>query len=225
MTQSTRLAKLSKEDEAKLAPIYDKAVKQINALNESSFGSQEKIGRYLLDNFFDGDLQAAKDRSSAKGLSLRKLSLHPEIDCSIATLSRALDVAMMREEFSSVTALQQLSASHLVALSAVEDEGQRKAYADKAAKKELSSRQLKELLVTDGLVAVRGRGALDAAWEKDLATHHLLGVYRACAAIKGIELEDSSTVTKSAAKKALDEAEAARESLNKLIKKLKEKAE
>ena len=225
MTKSVKLAKLSKEDEAKLAPVYDKAVKHINALADSAASSQEKIGKYLLDTFFDGDVKAAKDKSSKKGLSLRKLSLHPEVDCSYSTLSRALDVATMREEFGTVAALQQLTASHLVTLSAVEDADQRRAYADKAAKKELSSRQLKELLVEDGLVAVRGRGALEAPWEKDLATYHLLGVYRACAAIKGIELEDSSKMSKNAAKKAIEEAEGAKDSLVKLIKKLKERAD
>jgi len=225
MNKQAKLAKRSKEEEARLAPIYDAAVKHINQLADSAASSQEKIGAYLLDKFFEGDLKAAKDRASNKGLSLRKLALHPEIDCSYSTLSRSLDVGMMREEFKTVATLQQLSASHLVTLAAVEDQAQRKVYAEKAIRKELSSRKLKELLVADGLVAVRGRGALTVGWEKDLADHRLLGVYRACAAISQIELEDSSTVSKSAAKKALEEAEAARESLGKLIKKLKEKAE
>lgn len=224
MAQKKKNTKLLKAEKEKLAPVYDEAVKKVNALLDKSAGNLGEIGKFLLDKFFDGDTDAAKAKAPNKEMSLRRLAGHPEIDCSYSTLSRAVDVAVMKEEFSSVAALQQLSASHLVVLSALEDHEMMGTYAELAAKEKLSSRKLREKLVEEGAIAVRGRGALVQNWEKDLATHHLLGVYRACGTIKSIDIAKGTTVGKTAAKKALEEAESARDNLNAIIKELKERA-
>ena len=221
MAKKSQIVNQTQKEPKNLSPIYDDAVKNINQMMEQSASKIMDIGKYLLEKFFDGDVAAAKSRSPQKGLSLRTLSLREDIDCSYSTLSRSIDAAVVHEEMGTVAASQQLTASHYLILASVEDANTREEYANIALTDNLSSRQLKNLLVKDDIVAVRGRGALKALWEQELAKSHLLGVYRACDAISQIESVGEMEMGKTATKKALEKAEEARSTLDKIIKELK----
>jgi transcriptional regulator NrdR family protein len=223
--KTTELAEVEVVD---LAPVYEEAVEKVNGFIESSAKGLVDMGQYLLEEFFEGDVELAKSRDSNKGLSLRKLAACEDIDASYSTLSRAVDAAIVNASLSGVAALQQqkLSASHLISLINVEDEEQRVEYARRAVEEKLSSRKLKELLVEDGVVSPRGMAAVSTRWENRLRSGKMLGVYRAFGTLsESVERVEMDKLDKTSAKKALKEAETAEENLKTLIKKLKEKTQ
>ena len=85
----------------------DDAVAFINKRIDTASSSIIEVGQYLLKHFFEGDIQKAQDRAPRKGISLRKLAEHPDLNISFAGLSRAVNLAVQEEEIGSVAALKQ----------------------------------------------------------------------------------------------------------------------
>ena len=150
-----------KENDLREDIVVADAVKFINDRVERTAESMLEIGRYLLQHFFDDDPKKVRAQSPHKGVSLRQLSRHPDINMSPSMLSRAVIYACYERETSSVSTLTHLSASHKVVLFRIEDIKVRNKYAKRVAKDNLSVRQLQAMLMEDGQTVSRGLGSLD----------------------------------------------------------------
>jgi len=212
-------------DEEQLIPIYDATVKYINEQVANAETSFLNIGAYLLKCFFDDDIDKVKSQSPVKGLSIRKLALQKDINMSLPSLSRALNLAKQEVELKTVSTSKHLTASHKVLLLSVEDLTAKKNYAKMVENKELSVRGLREKLVEDGYILVRGLGAIKEGKKRNLARMGHSKLMRSFDFISGLDAEMFGDVDKPTARKTLANAEKAKESLVQLIKKLKEKIE
>jgi len=99
--------------------VLDEAVAFINKEVDGSNISLLKVGEYLLQTFFGGDVRKVYSRAPHKGLSLRKLAAHPEIRTDDSTLSRAISLAIQERQLASVDHSQHLTTSHKRALLSV----------------------------------------------------------------------------------------------------------
>lgn len=216
-----KTAIVTKKDE-ELAPIYEEAATEINKYAESTAKNYAAIGQYLLDTFFDGDVEAAKDRSPKKGLSLRKLASMPELDLSYPTLVRTIDVARVDKALKGDSALSQLSATHKMTICLAREEYWEE-YAKMVIVERLSTRQLKMRMTDEGAIVARGRAALDTEWKKSLAQGGMMGTFNALLALSKVKDDATDKINKSAALKALKEAESAKKKLDSLVAKLRER--
>ena len=80
--------------------LVEAAVSFINAkLEETVYRGSEQIGAYLLDKFFDGDVNRASSRNPKKGTSFRKLCRRDDLLVSPAALSIMVRVAAQEKFF------------------------------------------------------------------------------------------------------------------------------
>ena len=77
--------------------ILDDAVKFINGRLNKAARSLIEIGQFLLDKFFEGDPDKARNRAPRKGVSLRKLAERDDLDMSYASLSNAVNLAVQEK--------------------------------------------------------------------------------------------------------------------------------
>lgn len=141
------------------AKMLDGAVEFINERMYSISENMIEIGAFLLENFFDGDIKKVKDHAPKKGISLRKLADHPDIDISYSGLSRAISLAVQEKRLGAVATPQQLTPSHKVLLLNVDNVDEKKKLAKEVKQKKLSVRQFKEVLKKEGHTKPRGRTA------------------------------------------------------------------
>jgi hypothetical protein len=143
----------------------DKAVEFINKQANNTAKSLLETGKYLLNEFFDGDVKKAEDRAPRKGISLRKIAEHKDITQSYMTLSNAIKLAAQESMFADPK-FKTLSESHKLLLFRLPDDKTKKTYASKVVSDNLSVRGLQDILVNKGLIEQRGRPALEEGKKK-----------------------------------------------------------
>ncbi len=148
--------------------ILDDGVKFINDQLNKAADSMIEIGRYLLKNFFDGDPSKAHDKSGHKGLSLHQLADHPDVMMSFSSLQRAMELASYEKKYFTDSTLGQLSSSHkILLLRLVKNSPQLiNKYGKQAVNEGLSVRKLQDLLIADGLIALKGIRSLNPNQEQ-----------------------------------------------------------
>ena len=70
------------------------------------------VGQLVVDRFFEGDLDLFRARG-AKSVSLRRLTVHPELPFSASTLSRTVAIFEVVERVGGLEAVRSLTHSHL----------------------------------------------------------------------------------------------------------------
>ena len=139
----------------------DAAVTFINSKANESAKSLVDIGAYLLETFFDNDIKKAEDRAPRKGISLRKLADHRDIMLSYRSLANAMRLADQNHLFMDAK-YHVLTESHRLLLLQVDTEKSKMKFADQTVKDKLSVRGLRDMLIQEGCITPRGRGALPA---------------------------------------------------------------
>lgn len=204
------------------AKALEDAVAFVNTRIDRTATSLIEIGHYLLKHFFDNDPAKVSDRAPRKGVSLRKLAEHQDINMSFAGLSNAVSLAVQEKLLGSVQTSEQLTASHRVLLLKVEDADAKKRYIAKVEKDKLSVRRFHELLEKDGLVQRRGLAAVDDAEERKLLRagyHKFLSPFELLASL---EIDSVLELPKDRIKSIYSEAKKAAAQLEKLLKKLEQ---
>ena len=129
--------------DASEAERLDMAVKWINRKVETTvhFGLLQ-IGYYLLNNFFDGDIDLALSRNPHKENSFRRLCQRPDLVISSTHLVNAVKLVVQEKQLAGMTEFKELPVSHKIALLTVKDSRSKKLLARKALKEKLSVRAL-----------------------------------------------------------------------------------
>jgi hypothetical protein len=135
-----------------------------------------------------------------------------------------VNLAVQDKDHEGVATTQHLTDSHKVLLLSVENSTDKKNYIEMVEDKEMSVRELHRKLVDDGLINPRGLGAIEEGKKRSLARKGHLRVMRSFDYIEAaLDTELFEEIDKVTAKKTLAKAESARESLGKLINKLKKR--
>ena len=136
----------------------ERAVYYINAKSNEAARALIEIGKYLIAEFYDNDIDKVKSRAPRKEASLRKLAEHPMINLSYSTLNHAVRLAEQeRRYFSHNYYFADLTESHKIVLLSLEESHEKLHYAKLVIKDKLSVRALKQQLVNDGVMGKRGR--------------------------------------------------------------------
>ncbi len=175
MAKSKSKAVVKKVEESKEVEILsaeevqkiDEAVQFINQQANAPAKSLLDIGKYLLETFFDNDPKKVDDRAPRKGISLRKISDHPDIALNHQALSNAVKLAVQEETFRA-DKYSALTESHKLVLFRLRDKKEKLKFADKVIKENMSVRKLHEVLETAKLIPARGRPELSAVGAPDL---------------------------------------------------------
>lgn len=202
--------------------VLDDAVTFVNTRIDRTATSLIEIGQHLLKQFFGNDPEKVGDRAPRKGISLRKLADHPDINMSFAGLSNAVGLAVQEKQLGTVQTSEQLTASHRVLLLKVEDLQSKKQYISQIEKNKLSVRRFHELLEKDGLVQRRGLAAVDDEQERKLLRsgyHKFLSPFESLAAL---EIDSVLELPKDRIKSIYSEAKKAMSQLEKLLKRLEQ---
>ncbi len=139
--------------------IIDDSVFFINEKWNSSCRNLIEIGNLLLKNFYNDDIDLARARGRRKeGISLRKLAIRPDLNVSIATLSRSFNLAA-QEKFLVKVNSPQLTDSHKILLLHIEDPKVKVSYAKKIISGSISCRDFTKILIKDGFMRQRGLSA------------------------------------------------------------------
>ena len=154
--RARKTAELAAEDQQ----VIRESVEFINSRMDGAANSLVEIGRHLLTAFFGGDVEKARQNDPVKPVSLRKLAAHPDLKTSPASLSRAVALAVQETDLGTVVSIQQLSATHKIALLSVKDLDVKREYAVKALGENLSVNALRQVLVAAGHIEIRGMGAV-----------------------------------------------------------------
>ena len=222
-TKKATVKSVVKKEEA-LTPqdqkTIDSAVDFVNKRMDNASSSIIEIGEYLLKNFFGGDIQKAHDRAPRKGISLRKLADHQDINISFAGLSNAVNLAVQEKELGTVQTSEQLTASHKVLLLKVGDVKEKKGYISRIAKDKLSVRQLEAILIKDGYVKPRGLAAVSSEKERKLLRSGFRQYLSPFEAILSMDLESLFGMPKANVKSTYDAAKKAKQKLDSIIKDL-----
>lgn len=105
-----------------------------------------EAGDYIIDTFFNGDLELAHKKTPTKKISYKKLEerLQQEHDGAPkkSWLNNAVNLAIQEKDFSGVQALGQLSSTHKLLLLPVHDRKLKIRLAEESVEKNFSSRAL-----------------------------------------------------------------------------------
>ena len=198
---------------------YNEAVRFINARVESSKRSLLEIGEYLLERFFEGDIEAVKSKKPGKTLSLRELAKRDDINMSLTDLSRAVNLAAQEREIGTVPTSEQLSLSHKEILLRVQNLETKKEYMEIAVKEKLSVRQLEARLKKDGITS--GSGSEEEP--DDASKSKQRNLLKAFAFLSGFSPRTFKEMDADAAQKALPKAEMALKAMQKIVDTLLER--
>jgi len=201
--------------------IYDEVAKYVAEHYESSKKCVLEIGGYLLTYNFEGDIEAVKSKRPGKTLSLRVLAKRGDINMSLASLSRAVNLAAQEKELESVPTSEQFSLSHKEVLLRVKDLETKKRYMEIAVEEKLSVRQLRARLKKDGVTAGAGTGK-DSGKAESPVRRHLRTTFEFLKEFEPIKLKQ---LDDDAAQETLAEAVQAQRGLTKVIDILKKRAE
>ncbi|MBN1296447.1 hypothetical protein JXA80_06680 [bacterium] len=148
----------------------DRAARYINSKMDDAANALIDIGKYLLAEFFQDDIQLFRSRGSRKSVSLRKLADRDDIILSFSSLCNAVHLAIQeRRFFAHNGTFKRLSASHKLILLRVQNDHEKIQFAKKTIEENLSVRQLRAELVIRGIILPRGRTAHAANRKKRLA--------------------------------------------------------
>ncbi len=195
----------------------DSAVDFINKQIDTASSSLIEVGEYLLKNFFEGDLQKVQNRAPRKGISLRKLAEHPDINMSFQGLSNAVNLAVQEKELGSVQAIGQLTPTHKIHLLKVPDLKEKKKYVSRIGKDKLTVRQFEAILVSDGYSKPRGMAAIESEKERKLLRSGFQKYLSPFEAIMEMNLSSLFGMPKTNVKSTYEAAKKARKQLDKII--------
>ena len=225
VAKKTSVALVKKEEglTPKELKALSSAVEFINKRIDTASSSLIEVGEYLLKNFFEGDLQKVHDRAPRKGISLRKLAEHPDVNMSFAGLSNAVNLAVQEEELGSVQALEQLTPTHKIHLLKVPDLKEKKKYVSQIDKYKLSVRQFEAILVSDGYSKPRGLAAIESEKERKLLRSGFRQYMNPFEAIMEMDLGNLFGMPKTNVKSTYEAAKKARKRLDGIILELEGK--
>ncbi len=203
----------------------DNAVEFINKRVDNFSSSMIEVGEYLLKHFFDGDIEKAHDRAPRKGISLRKLAEHPDINMSFVGLSRAVNLAVQEKELGSVSTLKHLTPSHKLLLLKVDDLKEKQKYVSRIEKDGLSVRRFDDLLIQDGYSKPRGMAAIDSPKERKLLRSGFRQYMNPFEAILEMDLSSLMEMPKTNVRSTYEAAKKARDRLDGIIRDLEGKLE
>lgn len=129
--------------------LVDEAVKHINGLvRETVFEGAKKIGDYVLETFYEGDVEKVKSHNPKKDTSFRKLAERCDKDLLVSKtfLGNAVGVAVMCKLLPGEQAYKQLSHSHQTVLLPLREPKQVEAMAERAVEQKLPVRKLRQLV-------------------------------------------------------------------------------
>ena len=219
-TDANTLDVLAKRDEGLTTQeikALDDAVKFVNKRVDTFSSSLIEVGEYLLKNFFDGDIEKAHDRAPRKGISLRKLADHPDINMTYVALSRAVNLAVQENLLGSVSTLKQLTPSHRLLLLKVDDLKEKKKYISIIEKNGLSVRRFDELLIQDGYSKPRGLAAIESEKQRKLLRSGFQQFINPFESILSMNLNALFEMPKANVRSTYETAKKARERLDKII--------
>lgn len=148
--EEAKLAVVVNEDTEPDEKLVRESVKHIRkVLAETVFKGAVEIGNYLFEQFFDSDIERVRSHNPQKNASFRSLSEMcgtPELPVSKSWLSNAVGVAVMCKALPGETSYKQLPPSHQTVLLPLREPKRVEEVAERAVKKELSVRALREVV-------------------------------------------------------------------------------
>jgi len=201
----------------------DEAVVFINTQLNKAANSLIEIGNYLLANFFNGDQRKVQDHTADKSISLRRLAAHKDLDLSYAHLSNAIRLAIQERELTGVES-EYVTQSHKLLLIKIEDNQEKRKYIERIIANRLSTRALRELLISAGHLQPRGRPLLNGERSSGVQTEHLDVILKPLdmLAQNSLECFDLNAFTADEARLTLSKAQQVQQKLAALITKLQE---
>ena len=129
-------------------PDLDAIADEFNALYDSTLGKGGlKMGKFILDKFFGGNLDKALSKDPGKNESFAALVKTGKLKVDATTLSAWVRAAHLSQWFENNNhPLDNLTTSHFVALLPLEDEEKRRVLAVKANSSRISVRDLRDLV-------------------------------------------------------------------------------
>jgi len=141
--------------------VIDQAVRDLNRLyDRAGLEAALAAGKLVVDRFYAGDLQLARDTNPNKHVSFRKLASHPDLMISATILHRHVSIYEMCERLG-VSPGKHLGVSHLREVIGLSEKEQKRLLA-KAEEQGWSRRQLEDAArkVRKKLHAGKGRRPL-----------------------------------------------------------------
>jgi stalled ribosome rescue protein Dom34 len=170
--------------------VIDETIKMINKKWNSNCRNLIDIGEHLLKYFYNDDPELAKARGRKKeGVSLRKLAIRPDLNVSIATLSRAFNLAVQEKQLSKFQA-PQLTESHKILLLHIEDPKEKAVYAKKIVSQSISCRAFSRLLIKDEYMKQRGLASADRKARLAMANDPINSFIEPLESIMNIAIDD-----------------------------------
>ncbi len=137
---------MTKKNVPATTPSLDDAVKEINSIyNKAQIQCAIEIGKYLLAEFFDNDINKALSKNPDKEISLRTISEHDSINIDYPNLSKMVRIADQEKEIAdSCDGFAELTYSHKSELIKIKDSNKKIRLAIDCIKFKWSVRKLAE---------------------------------------------------------------------------------
>ena len=121
------------------------------------------IGKYVLDHFFDGDIETALSKNPYKNVSFQQLAQHPDLMINRATLSRAVGLYIQQEQILALDRrhaelLDQVSPTHQQVILPIKQSDAKVVLLQKAVEQELSTRALRKIVEAEKRKTKSNRG-------------------------------------------------------------------
>ena len=128
--------------------LIDKSVEFINkTIVKTFFKGSLEIGEYLLEHFFDNDIELASSRNPHKPVSFQALCKRPDLGIHPSTLSRMVRVASQERYFvMSKAKVDELSYSHKLEFIKLPNDKKKIRLAEKCIREKMSCRKLSETI-------------------------------------------------------------------------------
>jgi len=130
-------------------PVVTEAVKHINSIiGDNLINAAIQIGKYVLEKFYDNNIEDAKSRSPVKQNSFRKLQNHPDLKIHYKTLNQMVNVAIQEKLLIEKLGDKQvglLTYSHRIELLSLKDDNKIE-YAKKCIEEHLSINGLRNAI-------------------------------------------------------------------------------
>ncbi len=136
----------------------DAVVEELREIErKNSLDRTVAIGRLVLHRFFDGSLEAWRERRKNKNNSVRRLAQHPLCPLSRSGLSQAIGIFLAVESLNLDQTFGHIGPSHIAAVLHLSPEVQ-KHWLERARDERLSVRELKENVTNDRRATGERRG-------------------------------------------------------------------
>ena len=147
--------------EPSTAPDFDKIADEFNAIYDSTLGKGGlKIGEFILDKFFGGNLDKALSKDPGKNESFAALVKTGKLKVDATTLSSWVRAAHLSRWFKNNNhPMDNLTTSHFVALLPLENEDKKRELAVQANSSRISVRDLRDLVA-------KAKGTATIDWGK-----------------------------------------------------------